>query len=134
MPQIPDWKVPPDAAPQAADYTFDLDRALQAVVGIRSVVPSDAFTAEVLGTERRGNGVIIRSNGLILTMGYLITEASEVWLTLADGRTVRGDVIGYDQDTGLGLVQALERLNLPALAIGESSEAIPGTDVIAAGA
>lgn len=134
MPQFPDWKIPPHAAPQAEDYTFDLARALQAVVGIRTAVPSDAFTADVLGTERRGNGVIIRSSGLILTIGYLITEASEVWLTLADGRTVRGDVIGYDQDTGLGLVQALERFNLPALALGESSEAIPGTDVVAASA
>jgi len=133
MPTSSEWKVPPEVAPRPADYPFDLAQALQAVVGIRAVVPPDAFTAEVLGTERRGNGVIIRDSGLILTIGYLITEAREVWLALADGRTVRGDVIGVDPDTGLGLVQALERLNLPALAIGESSEAIPGTDVIAAG-
>jgi S1-C subfamily serine protease len=98
------------------------------------VVPTDAFTADVLGTERSGNGVIIKASGLILTIGYLITEASEVWITLSDGRTVRGDVVGYDQDTGFGLVQALERLNMPALAIGDSSDAIPGTQVIAAGA
>ena len=133
MPTSSEWKVPPEVAPRPADYAFDLTRTLNSIVGIRAVVPPDAFTAEVLGTERSGNGVIIRDSGLILTIGYLITEAREVWLALADGRTVRGDVIGYDQDTGLGLVQALERLNLPALAIGESSEAIPGTDVIAAG-
>jgi len=47
---------------------------------------------------------------------------------------VRGDVVGYDQDTGFGLVQALDRLNLPALPIGDSSEAVPATEVIAAGA
>jgi S1-C subfamily serine protease len=134
MVKSPTWKVPPEVAPRPQDYTFDLDRALGSVVGIRAGVPADAFTAEVLGTERTGNGVIINADGLILTIGYLITEANEVWITLSDGRTVRGDVVGYDQDTGFGLVQALDRLNLPALPIGDSSEAVPATEVIAAGA
>jgi len=134
MVKSPTWKVPPEVAPRPQDYTFDLDRALGSVVGIRAGVPADAFTAEVLGTERTGNGVIINADGLILTIGYLITEANEVWITLGDGRTVRGDVVGYDQDTGFGLVQALDRLNLPALPIGDSSEAVPATEVIAAGA
>jgi S1-C subfamily serine protease len=134
MVKSPTWKVPPEVAPRPQDYTFDLDRALGSVVGIRAGVPADAFTAEVLGTERTGNGVIINADGLILTIGYLITEANDVWITLSDGRTVRGDVVGYDQDTGFGLVQALDRLNLPALPIGDSSEAVPATEVIAAGA
>jgi S1-C subfamily serine protease len=121
-------------APKPADYTFDLDRTLASVVAIRSVVPADAFTAEVLGTERSGNGVVINAGGLVLTIGYLITEASEIWITLGDGRTVRGDVVGYDQDTGFGLVQALERLGVAPLSIGDSDDAIAGTAVIAAGA
>ena len=79
------------------------------------MVPVDAFTADILGTERSGNGVIIRDDGVILTIGYLVTEASEIWLTLADGRTVAATPIGYDQDTGFGLVQALGRLDVPAL-------------------
>jgi S1-C subfamily serine protease len=129
-----EWKIPPQIAPAAADYDYDLAGALSAVVGVRAAVPADAFTADTLGTERTGNGVLIRNDGLVLTIGYLITEASEVWLTLADGRTVAGHVIGYDQETGFGLVEALARLDLPALALGDSADAVPGVRVVSAGA
>ena len=61
-------------APHAKDYGFDLEAALKAMVCIRSVVPGDAFTADILGTERSGNGVIIRNDGVILTIGYLVTR------------------------------------------------------------
>jgi S1-C subfamily serine protease len=128
-----DWKVPPEVAPAERDYDYDLNEALSAVVGIRSVVPSDAFTADVLGTERTGNGVIIRDDGIVLTIGYLVTEAREVWLTLANGQTIPGDVIGIDQETGFALVRALTRATLPALALGDSTDAVPGTGVVAAG-
>jgi S1-C subfamily serine protease len=134
MPISLDWKVPPEIAPRQADYSYDLDRALSAVVGLTANIPADAFTADILGTERGGNGVIIRDDGLVLTIGYLITEANEVWLQLADGRTVAGDVVGYDQDTGFGLVQALGRINVPALQLGESGDAVPGLRVVSAGA
>ena len=60
--------------------------ALAAVVGVRAIVPPDAFTADTLGTERAGNGVLIRADGLVLTIGYLVTEAETIWLTLIDGR------------------------------------------------
>ncbi len=129
-----DWRVPPEVAPDPQDYGFELMTALNAVVGIRAVVPADAFTADILGTERTGNGVIIRDDGVILTIGYLITEANEVWLTLADGRTVAATPVGYDQETGFGLVQALGRLDMPPLKLGDSTDAVPGTSVIAAGA
>jgi len=55
------------------------------MVGLSAQVPADAFTAEVLGTERGGNGVLIRDDGLVLTIGYLITEAEAVWLTTGAG-------------------------------------------------
>jgi S1-C subfamily serine protease len=129
-----DWKVPPEIEPTQGDYEYDLGAALSAVVAIRTVVPSDAFTADILGTERTGNGVLIRNDGIVLTIGYLVTEASEVWMTLANGRTVKGDVIGFDQETGFGLVQALGRMDLPALSLGDSTDALPGTRVVAAGA
>jgi S1-C subfamily serine protease len=129
-----DWRVPSEIEPKQADYVYDLDKALSAVVGLTANIPADAFTADILGTERGGNGVIIRNDGLVLTIGYLITEASDVWLQLSDGRTVRGDVIGYDQETGFGLVQALARINLPALDLGDSADAVPGTRVVSAGA
>src|SRR6195256_625509 len=129
-----DWKVPPSAQPKPEDYAYDLDHALSSVVGIRSIVPADAFSAETLGTERAGNGVLIREDGVVLTIGYLITEAESVWLSFSDGRAVPGHVLGYDQETGFGLVQALARLDLPALSLGQSATAPVGERVVVGGA
>ena len=130
MPTLGDWKVPPAAQPKPGDYEYDLDAALAAVVGVRAIIPSDAFTAEILGTERLGNGVLIRHDGVVLTIGYLVTEAETIWLSLADGRTVPGHVLGYDQATGFGLVQVLARLDLPALPLGRSAATELGERVV----
>jgi S1-C subfamily serine protease len=134
MASVSDWKVPASAQPKPEDYSYDLDLALAAIVGLRATIPADAFTAETLGTERAGNGVIIRSNGLVLTIGYLITEAETIWLTLSDGRSVPGHVLGYDQESGFGLVQALAKIDMPALAFGRSAGISVGERVVVAGA
>ncbi len=134
MPSPSEWNVSPSLQPKPSDYAFDLDHALASVVGIKSMIPADATTADVLGTERAGNGVLISSNGVILTIGYLVTEAETVWITLIDGRVVPGHVLAYDAETGFGLVQALARLDLAALPIGSSAEAEIGERVVMAGA
>ncbi len=119
--------------PVPENYDFDLDRALAAVVGLRTLIPADGFTAETLGTERLGHGVLIRKDGIILTIGYLVTEASEVWIKLSDGRYVPGHVLGYDQETGFGLVQALARIEVPFLPLGSSAAAAVGEPVVLGG-
>jgi S1-C subfamily serine protease len=119
--------------PKPEHYDYDLEEALNSLVGLRVIVPGDAFTAETLGTERAGNGVLIR-DGVVLTIGYLITEAQTIWLHLSDGRAVPAHVLAYDQETGFGLVQALARLDLPTLPIGRSREAKIGDSVVVAGA
>ncbi|HWK00895.1 MAG TPA: S1C family serine protease [Xanthobacteraceae bacterium] len=129
-----EWIIAPELQPKSADYVYDLNRALSSVVGVRALVPEDAATADALGTERMGHGVIIRENGLILTIGYLITEAETVWLKLSDGRSVSGHVLAFDQETGFGLVQPLTRLGLPFLELGESAGAQVGDPVVVAGA
>ncbi len=129
-----DWKVPDALQPRPEDHEYDLDRVLSAVVGLRAAVPADAFTAGTLGTERAGNGVIIRADGLVLTVGYLVAEADTVYLSLADGRAVPGHVVAYDHETGFGLVQALARIDLPALPLGRSSAAAVGERVVVGGA
>ncbi len=134
MPSVSEWKVASALQPKAGDYSYDLDRALSAVVGLRAVVPADAFTAETLGTERAGNGVLIGERGIVLTIGYLVTEAETIWLTTVEGRAVPGHVLAYDQETGFGLVQALDRLDLPVLPLGQSAAAQVGTRVVVAGA
>jgi S1-C subfamily serine protease len=133
MPSVSDWKVPSTVQPKPEDYGYDLDRTLSCVVGVRATIPADAFTADTLGTERAGNGVFIRGNGLILTIGYLITEADNIWITLNDGRSVPGHVLGYDQESGFGLIQALAKLDVPSLPIGDSAAAALGERVVVGG-
>jgi S1-C subfamily serine protease len=133
MPSLTEWKVPPANQPRAADYSFDLDSVLASVVGLHSIIPSDAFSADSLGTERAGNGVVI-DDGLVLTVGYLITEAETVWLHLGDGRVVPGHALGFDQATGFGLVQALGRIDLDPLPIGSSADSQIGDRVVVGGA
>lgn len=133
MASLTEWKVPPAFQPRASDYSFDLDHALSAVVGLHSIIPSDAFTAETLGTERAGNGVVI-DDGLVLTIGYLITEAETVWLHLGDGRVMEGHALGFDAVSGFGLVQALGRMNVDPLPIGASTATQIGDRVVVGGA
>jgi S1-C subfamily serine protease len=128
-----DWEMPLSIQPRSENYAYDLEEALSSLVGLRATVPTDAFTAETLGTDRSGNGVLIR-DGVVLTIGYLITEAETIWLHLADGRAVPGHVLAYDQETGFGLVQALARVGLPVLPLGQSKLAKVGDAVVVAGA
>ena len=128
-----DWEMPNTVQPKPENYSYDLEEVLTSLVGLRAIVPADAFTAETLGTERTGNGVLIR-DGVVLTIGYLITEAETIWLHLADGRAVPGHVLAYDQETGFGLVQVLARVGLPALPIGQSKATKVGDPVVVAGA
>jgi len=111
---------------------MNIDPILRSIVTVRSSIPEDAFTAKALGTQREGSGVVIRENGLVLTIGYLITEAEEVWLTSSDGLVVPGHALAYDQETGFGLVQALDRLDLPAVDLGDASETRLGDPVVLA--
>lgn len=120
--------------PKAQGHAFDLDDALAAVVALEALVPDDAFTAGILGTERLGNGIVISPNGLVLTIGYLIMEAEEITLTLNDGRRVAAHGLSADPVTGFGLVQALEPLDLPYLPLGASRNLDGGSAVILAGA
>lgn len=133
MASLTEWKVPPASQPRSEDYAFDLDRALSSVLGLHAIIPADAFTAESLGTERAGNGVLI-DKGLVLTIGYLITEAESLWLHIGDGRVVEGYPLGVDGETGFGLVQALGPIDLPALSIGSSAAAQVGDRIVLGGA
>jgi S1-C subfamily serine protease len=133
MASLVEWKVPQAVQPRAEDYSYDLERTLSSVVGLHSIIPPDAFTADTLGVERAGNGVLI-DDGLVLTVGYLITEAETVWLHFGDGHVMQGHALGLDQETGFGLVQALGKIDLPALEIGFSKSADVGERVVVGGA
>lgn len=119
--------------PEPEAFEFDLKSALSAVVALEARVADDAFTAKALGTERLGNAVVISERGLVLTIGYLVTEAEDVVLTTGGGRRVPAHVLGVDAATGFGLLQALEPLELPSLRIGDSRRLRQDEVLIAAG-
>jgi S1-C subfamily serine protease len=127
-----DWEIPGEFQPKAEDCGFDLEGALSGVLGLQAMVPEDAFTASTLGTERAGSGILIRKDGLVLTIGYLITEAESIWLTSSVGGAVPATVLGYDQETGFGLVQALGRLNVPPLELGTRTRVGAGDKAVLA--
>ena len=133
MTEIGEWEFPAAARPRAEEVDFDLERTLSCVLSLQSQIPDDAFTASILGTGRGGNGVVIGGDGLVLTIGYLITEAESVWLVSGDGTATPAHVVGYDQATGFGLVQALGRLGAPAIEIGASRDLRVGDEVVVAG-
>jgi len=108
---------------------MDIAQASRSVVAVRANIPEDAFTAGGLGTRREGSGVVIGARGLVLTIGYLITEAEEVWLTTQDGKVLPGHALAYDQETGFGLIQALGTLDLAPVPLGVSAKVRVGDAV-----
>lgn len=115
------WAFPENLRPKPDGLGFDLPRALDAMLLLRSEIPAEAFTAGLLGTERAGYGVVIAEDGLTLTIGYLITEAQTVWLSTNRGVSVPATVLAYDQASGFGLVQPLGKLGVAPLALGSAA-------------
>lgn len=111
------WCATPVRAQSAVQEVLDV---LSAVVEIRATVPADARTAGSLGTERQGSGVVIDADGLIVTIGYLILEASNVSVVTARGDTVPASIVAYDHETGFGLLRAAGVLNLKPMRLGNS--------------
>jgi S1-C subfamily serine protease len=127
------WAFPESVQPQSEQTQFDLERAFNAVVLVRCEVPEDAYSARTLGTERGGYGAAIREDGLILTIGYLINEASQIWLTTNKGVVVEGYPLAYDQATGFGLIQPLGKLPVPHFQRGLASDVKVGDSAFVIG-
>ena len=117
----------PAYADQAAE------EILKAIVKIRSIVPNDAHTARTLGTEREGSGVVIDSKGHILTIGYLIVEAETIEVVGPEGKPIDATFVGYDYNTGFGLLRTNKPLNVVPIKLGQSSEVKEGEPILIAG-
>src|SRR5712692_9725530 len=92
-----------------------LEQLLSGVVHIKTLITPDGRTTENLGREREGTGIVIDSNGLVLTIGYLMVEAVSAQIATNDGHTVAANVVGYDNETGFGLLQTISPLKVHAL-------------------
>ncbi len=119
--------------PRPEELEFDLDAVLGSVMSLSAEIPESAFTASILGTERSGSGVLISADGLVLTIGYLVTEAENVWLKTRSGRTVPAHPIAVDTESGFALVQAMGELDATPIRLGRSKLAEVGEPVIVAG-
>ena len=94
---------------------------LEAIVMLKAEVPAGARTAAVLGRERQGSAIVIDSNGLMVTIGYLILEANKAEVVTQQGEVVAADILGYDHDTGFGLLRARRPLDVTPLRLGSSA-------------
>ncbi len=79
-----------------------------------------------------GSGVIIRSDGYVLTNNHVIQKADDIQVTLSDGRHLTGKVVGRDSFTDLALVK-IEAKDLPVVKLGKSDKVQPGDWAIAIG-
>jgi S1-C subfamily serine protease len=120
-------------APSTAAAT-DMEHILSAVVGLRAEVPEEARTAEGLGTDRTGSGVVIDAGGLVLTVGYLVMEATRITVSPRPGEApdVPADFLAYDHATGLGLARAREPLDVTPIPLGDSDATAVGSPVVVA--
>jgi S1-C subfamily serine protease len=109
---------PPTSSAQSG---FTIDGVLEAVVQVVSKVPAEARTARTLGTNRDGSGVIIDSNGLVLTIGYAILEAESTEIVLSSGKRISARAVAYDHASGFGLLRANEKLAVKPIELGDSS-------------
>jgi S1-C subfamily serine protease len=119
-----------------------MDDLAAAVVQIKAHINPDGRTVQNLGLERKGSGIVISSDGLVLTIGYLMVEAHAVEVTTNGGHAVTANVVGYDHETGFGLLRARAPLGVRPMGLGKSAEvrerdpvliaSAGGTDMVAA--
>ena len=115
--------LPQSVAAQSGDRAGDrAGELLNAIVNVKAEVPAEARTARFLGTERQGSGVVVDGNGLVLTIGYLILEASGAIVTGADGNQIPAGIVAYDHETGFGLIKARRPLGVEPIRFGRSAE------------
>ena len=130
-----EWELPETLRPQQSRFDFDLQTIYRSAVLVHAEASEDGYTASDLGTERLGSGVVIRSaeRKLVLTIGYLITEAESIWLTTLEGKVVEACPLAYDQVSGFGLVQPLGKLDAPPIERGSATSLAIGDKVIVVG-
>ncbi|MFP6734387.1 MAG: S1C family serine protease [Rhodospirillales bacterium] len=108
--------------PSQDDLPFDLENALASVLRLSAEVPDEAFSARTLGTERQGNGIKIHDDNFILTIGYLVVDASRIVLNGRGGQEVEAELVGYSHETGMAIIHTSQPLDLPSLPIGSAAD------------
>jgi S1-C subfamily serine protease len=118
--------------PLAPGWAATAEELFSAILQLRTYINPDGRTVRGLGHQRAGSGIVIDDKGLILTIGYLMVEAHTAEVVTNDGRKIAADVVGYDHDTGFGLLRAVEPLKIKPLALGKSADLKERDQVLAA--
>ena len=118
-----------NAVPARAASVEDL---VAAVVRIKTFINPDGQTVQALGREREGSGIVIDEDGLIVTIGYLMVEAHAAEVITNEGRTLAANVVGYDHETGFGVLRTLQPLKVKPLPLGRSADLHIGDPVLIA--
>ncbi|MBS4098117.1 MAG: Do family serine endopeptidase [Sulfuricella sp.] len=136
--------------PKVASYSGAVKKAMPSVVNIYTSKEIQAprhpllddpmfrrffgerFQAEPQRTSSLGSGVIVSSQGYILTNHHVVEAADEIEVALADGRTTAARIVGTDPDTDLAVVK-IDLKNLPAITFGHAEQIQVGDVVLAIG-
>jgi S1-C subfamily serine protease len=110
------------SASSAPAQNLRVEDLVSAVVQIKTHINPEGRTVEGLGREREGSGIVIDSDGLVLTIGYLMVEAYAAEIVDNNGRTVPANVVGYDHESGFGLLRSIEPLKLQPMLLGRSAD------------
>ena len=102
--------------------TGSLEELISAVVKIKTHINPEGRTVQGLGRDREGTGILIDADGLILTIGYLMVEAYAAEVTTNDGRTLPASIVGYDHETGFGLLRTIEPLKIKPFTLGKIAD------------
>ena len=125
------WLVNVSLAGRAAADT-PVEQLVSGVVRIKVIINPDGRTVGTLGAERTGTGIVIDGEGLVLTIGYLMVEAHAGEIELNDGRRVAAEIVGYDYDSGFGLLRATAALNVRPVPLGSAGDLKSGEKVLVA--
>src|SRR5437588_39347 len=109
-----------------------VDDLVAAVVRIKTFINPDGQTVQALGREREGSGIVIDEDGLVLTIGYLMVEAHAAEVITNEGRTLAATVVGYDHETGFGILRTLQPMKVKPLPFGRAGDAKVGDPVLIA--
>ena len=124
---------PPNATSSAQTIMDAMAKANAAVVGVKVKSVEGARSAATLGSRRAGSGVVIGSDGLVLTIGYLMLEAEQIEVITQEGKTVPAVAVGYDLATGFGLIRPLLPLRgVSPVALGSQQSLKMGEPLMAA--
>ena len=143
-------EAPSDSTPGQGSYRNAAKRAMPSVVNVFTTKEAkqpnnpfmdDPFFKKFFGDHQGdqeekqfslGSGVIVSSEGFILTNNHVVEAADEIEVALADGRKAVAKVVGTDPETDLAVVK-VDLPNLPAITLGHSEQARVGDVVLAIG-